>query len=54
MQSTLVRVTTPMPNGEPLVWHCNCLTADQQEALGWIRSHSHVVPGAVVEVVPGF
>jgi hypothetical protein len=51
MQTTLVRVTTPMPDREPLIWHFKALTTDQQEALRWVRSSGEVLPEATVEVV---
>jgi hypothetical protein len=55
MQTTLVRVTTPMPpDREPLIWHFKALTTDEQEALRWVRSNREVLPQATVEVVPAF
>jgi hypothetical protein len=52
MQTTTVRVTTPMPSGkEPLVWHFDLMTANPAEAIRWTKATPQVLPHAIVEVV---
>lgn len=52
MQTTTVRVTTPMPVGkEPLVWHFDLMTGNPTEAIRWAKAAPQVLPHATVEVV---
>ncbi|MGM4905949.1 hypothetical protein AB8B21_07285 [Tardiphaga sp. 866_E4_N2_1] len=52
MQTTKVRVTTPMPEGKaPIVWHLELMTANPAEAIRWTKAAPQVLPHATVEVV---
>jgi len=49
-----VRVTTPTPDGTPLVSIFRALTRSRRKALRWIRANPKVLPQASVEIVPNF
>lgn len=52
MQTTKVRVTTPMPEGKPpLVWHLELMTANPAEAIRWTKAAPQVLAHATVEIV---
>jgi hypothetical protein len=52
MQTTKVRVTTPMSEGKPpMVWHLELMTANPAEALRWTKAAPQVLAHATVEVV---
>ena len=49
-----VRVTTPTPDGKPLVLIFRALTRSRRKALKWIRANPQVLPQALIEIVPNF
>lgn len=52
MQTTKVRVTTPIGEGKPpMVWHLELMTANPAEAIRWTKSTPQVLPHATVEVL---
>ena len=52
MQTTKIRVTTPMPEGKPpQVWHFDLMTGNPAEAIRWAKSAPQVLPHVTVEVV---
>lgn len=51
MKTTKIRVTTPVPGKEPLVWHFNLMTGNPAEAIRWAKATPQVLPSAIVEVV---
>lgn len=49
MNGWIVRVTTPVRGGDPLVWEFKMPTLDPERAVQWGRSYRHTLPSAIVE-----
>jgi hypothetical protein len=47
----IVRITTPVSGGEPLVWEFKMPTLDREQAISWGRAYRHTLPNATVEAL---
>jgi hypothetical protein len=50
----LVRITTPMPDGDSLVWELKMATPCRTTAIQWARGYQHTLPSATVEAIQRF